>query len=53
MMMMIVSDISFASLTEIPEDEARYWSNKLESINAMGMHDEVRHNTTWGYSMDL
>jgi len=27
---------------EIPEDEARYWTGKLERINAMGIHDEVR-----------
>lgn len=27
---------------EIPEDEARYWAGKLERINSMGMHDEVR-----------
>ncbi|KAK3521365.1 hypothetical protein QTP70_003430 [Hemibagrus guttatus] len=38
--MVMISDISSPSPTEIPEDEARYWSNKLESINAMGMHDE-------------
>lgn len=27
---------------DIPEDEAQYWTGKLERIN-MGIHDEVRH----------
>ncbi len=31
------------TFAEIPEDEARYWTGKLERINAMGIHDEVRH----------
>lgn len=38
--MMVWIDIS-PSLTEIPEDEARYWSSKLERINTMRIHDEV------------
>ncbi|XP_026798506.2 protein unc-13 homolog B isoform X3 [Pangasianodon hypophthalmus] len=42
----VLLDTRFELPFEIPEDEARYWSSKLESINAMGMHDEddgVRH----------
>ncbi len=30
------------TFAEIPEDEARYWTGKLERINAMDIHDEVR-----------
>ncbi|XP_053372448.1 protein unc-13 homolog B isoform X2 [Clarias gariepinus] len=36
----VLLDTRFELPFEIPEDEARYWSSKLESINAMGMHDE-------------
>ncbi|XP_046717364.1 uncharacterized protein LOC124393515 [Silurus meridionalis] len=36
----VLLDTRFELPFEIPEDEARYWSCKLESINAMGMHDE-------------
>lgn len=36
----VLVDARFELPFDIPEDEARYWSNKLESINAMGMHDE-------------
>lgn len=30
-------------LTDIPEDEARYWAKKLEQLNAMRDQDEVSH----------
>ncbi|KAI5622630.1 hypothetical protein C0J50_17851 [Silurus asotus] len=36
----VLLDTRFELPFEIPEDEARYWSCKLESINAMGIHDE-------------
>ncbi|GAA6070817.1 protein unc-13 homolog B isoform X1, partial [Tachysurus ichikawai] len=36
----VLLDARFELPFEIPEDEARYWSNKLDSINTMGMHDE-------------
>ncbi|XP_060764465.1 protein unc-13 homolog B [Neoarius graeffei] len=36
----VLLDTRFELPFEIPEDEAQYWSSKLESINAMGMHDE-------------
>lgn len=26
---------------DIPDDEAQYWTGKLERINTMGIHDEV------------
>ena len=29
------------SLPDIPEDEAQYWTRKLDHINTMGIHDEV------------
>lgn len=34
--------MTLCDFAEIPEDEARYWTGKLERINAMGVHDEVR-----------
>ncbi|XP_060751324.1 protein unc-13 homolog B isoform X1 [Tachysurus vachellii] len=36
----VLLDARFELPFEIPEDEARYWSNKLDSINTIGMHDE-------------
>lgn len=27
---------------DIPDDEAQYWTGKLEQINTMGIHDEVK-----------
>uniref|UniRef100_A0A9J8BD70 Unc-13 homolog B n=1 Tax=Cyprinus carpio carpio TaxID=630221 RepID=A0A9J8BD70_CYPCA len=38
----VLLDTRFELPFEIPEDEARYWTGKLERINAMGVHDEVR-----------
>uniref|UniRef100_A0A673GD02 Uncharacterized LOC107744157 n=2 Tax=Sinocyclocheilus rhinocerous TaxID=307959 RepID=A0A673GD02_9TELE len=38
----VLLDTRFELPFEIPEDEARYWTGKLERINAMGIHDEVR-----------
>ena len=29
------------SRLDIPEDEAQYWTRKLDHINTMGIHDEV------------
>lgn len=31
---------------DIPEDEAQYWTSKLERINTMRIHDEVRLQST-------
>ncbi|XP_049324583.1 protein unc-13 homolog B isoform X4 [Astyanax mexicanus] len=36
----VLLDTRFELPFEIPEDEARYWSSKLERINTMGIHDE-------------
>ncbi|XP_073685401.1 protein unc-13 homolog B [Garra rufa] len=36
----VLLDTRFELPFEIPEDEARYWTGKLERINAMGIHDE-------------
>ncbi|XP_066507665.1 protein unc-13 homolog B-like [Hoplias malabaricus] len=36
----VLLDTRFELPFEIPEDEARYWSGKLEQINTMGIHDE-------------
>ncbi|XP_042588243.1 uncharacterized protein LOC109052044 [Cyprinus carpio] len=36
----VLLDTRFELPFEIPEDEARYWTGKLERINAMGVHDE-------------
>ncbi|XP_062870768.1 protein unc-13 homolog B [Trichomycterus rosablanca] len=38
----VLLDTRFELPFEIPEEEARYWSSKLESINSMGMHDEYQ-----------
>lgn len=27
---------------DIPDDEAQYWTGKLERINTMSIHDEVK-----------
>uniref|UniRef100_A0A8B9LSW3 Unc-13 homolog B n=1 Tax=Astyanax mexicanus TaxID=7994 RepID=A0A8B9LSW3_ASTMX len=37
----VLLDTRFELPFEIPEDEARYWSSKLERINTMGIHDEL------------
>lgn len=29
---------------DIPDDEAQYWTGKLERINRMGIHDEVKYS---------
>lgn len=31
---------------DIPDDEAEYWTGKLDRINTMGIHDEVKCNLT-------
>uniref|UniRef100_A0A3B4CWR2 Unc-13 homolog B n=1 Tax=Pygocentrus nattereri TaxID=42514 RepID=A0A3B4CWR2_PYGNA len=36
----VLLDTRFELPFEIPEDEARYWSGKLERINTLGLHDE-------------
>ncbi|XP_076876492.1 protein unc-13 homolog B isoform X5 [Brachyhypopomus gauderio] len=36
----VLLDTRFELPFEIPEEEARYWSSKLERINTMGLHDE-------------
>lgn len=32
------------SVPDIPDDEAQYWTGKLEHINTMRIHDEVKCN---------
>uniref|UniRef100_A0A671RLV8 Protein unc-13 homolog B-like n=1 Tax=Sinocyclocheilus anshuiensis TaxID=1608454 RepID=A0A671RLV8_9TELE len=44
----VLLDSRFELPFEIPEDEARYWTGKLERINTMGIHDEVRP-TDWHF----
>ncbi|XP_029115538.1 protein unc-13 homolog B-like [Scleropages formosus] len=36
----VLLDTRFELPFDIPEDEARYWTSKLERINAMRIHDE-------------
>ncbi|KPP66928.1 hypothetical protein Z043_114526 [Scleropages formosus] len=38
----VLLDTRFELPFDIPEDEARYWTSKLERINAMRIHDEVK-----------
>uniref|UniRef100_A0AAY4AKI4 Unc-13 homolog B n=1 Tax=Denticeps clupeoides TaxID=299321 RepID=A0AAY4AKI4_9TELE len=37
----VLLDTRFELPFEIPEDEARYWTGKLEQINTLRIHDEV------------
>uniref|UniRef100_A0A3P8RZL5 Unc-13 homolog B n=1 Tax=Amphiprion percula TaxID=161767 RepID=A0A3P8RZL5_AMPPE len=37
----VLLDTRFELPFDIPDDEAQYWTGKLERINTMGMHDEV------------
>uniref|UniRef100_A0A3B3IBI7 Unc-13 homolog B n=1 Tax=Oryzias latipes TaxID=8090 RepID=A0A3B3IBI7_ORYLA len=37
----VLLDTRFELPFDIPEDEAMYWTSKLECINTMGIHDEV------------
>lgn len=36
----VVNDVTYSSFIDIPEEEARYWTRKLEQINSLG-DDEV------------
>ncbi|XP_018600564.2 protein unc-13 homolog B isoform X2 [Scleropages formosus] len=36
----VLLDTRFELPFDIPEDEARYWTGKLERLNTMGIHDE-------------
>uniref|UniRef100_A0A3Q1G1V1 Unc-13 homolog B n=1 Tax=Acanthochromis polyacanthus TaxID=80966 RepID=A0A3Q1G1V1_9TELE len=36
----VLLDTRFELPFDIPDDEAQYWTGKLERINTMGMHDE-------------
>uniref|UniRef100_A0A671Y0L0 Unc-13 homolog Ba (C. elegans) n=1 Tax=Sparus aurata TaxID=8175 RepID=A0A671Y0L0_SPAAU len=38
----VLLDTRFELPFDIPEDEAQYWTSKLERINTMRIHDEVR-----------
>uniref|UniRef100_A0A672J2X0 Unc-13 homolog B n=1 Tax=Salarias fasciatus TaxID=181472 RepID=A0A672J2X0_SALFA len=37
----LLLDTRFELPFDIPDDEAQYWTGKLERINTMGIHDEV------------
>lgn len=41
-----LADVNLFVVTDIPEDEAQYWTGKLEHINTMRIHDEVRTRRT-------
>uniref|UniRef100_A0A8C9WER0 Uncharacterized protein n=1 Tax=Scleropages formosus TaxID=113540 RepID=A0A8C9WER0_SCLFO len=49
----VLLDTRFELPFDIPEDEARYWTSKLERINAMRIHDEVKlaviYQGNWSY----
>uniref|UniRef100_A0A8C5NFH3 Unc-13 homolog B n=1 Tax=Gouania willdenowi TaxID=441366 RepID=A0A8C5NFH3_GOUWI len=38
----VLLDTRFELPFDIPDDEAQYWTGKLERINTMGIHDEVK-----------
>uniref|UniRef100_A0A3B5BHH4 C2 domain-containing protein n=1 Tax=Stegastes partitus TaxID=144197 RepID=A0A3B5BHH4_9TELE len=38
----VLLDTRFELPFDIPDDEAQYWTGKLERINTMGLHDEVK-----------
>uniref|UniRef100_A0A8C5HYL4 Protein unc-13 homolog B-like n=1 Tax=Gouania willdenowi TaxID=441366 RepID=A0A8C5HYL4_GOUWI len=40
----VLLDTRFELPFEIPDDEALYWTNKLERINTMRIHDEVTYD---------
>uniref|UniRef100_A0A3Q1CXL5 Unc-13 homolog Ba (C. elegans) n=1 Tax=Amphiprion ocellaris TaxID=80972 RepID=A0A3Q1CXL5_AMPOC len=42
----VLLDTRFELPFDIPEDEAQYWTSKLERINTMRIHDEV---SSWSY----
>uniref|UniRef100_A0AAR2LU91 Unc-13 homolog Ba (C. elegans) n=1 Tax=Pygocentrus nattereri TaxID=42514 RepID=A0AAR2LU91_PYGNA len=42
----VLLDTRFELPFDIPEDEAQYWTRKLERINAMRIHDEVKIRRT-------
>uniref|UniRef100_A0A8C7X662 Unc-13 homolog B n=1 Tax=Oryzias sinensis TaxID=183150 RepID=A0A8C7X662_9TELE len=49
----VLLDTRFELPFDIPEDEAMYWTSKLECINTMGIHDEVWYsNLSIGNSFD-
>uniref|UniRef100_A0A672II40 Unc-13 homolog Ba (C. elegans) n=1 Tax=Salarias fasciatus TaxID=181472 RepID=A0A672II40_SALFA len=39
----VLLDARFELPFDIPEDEAQYWTDKLERINTMPVHDEVKY----------
>uniref|UniRef100_A0A672HTY8 C2 domain-containing protein n=1 Tax=Salarias fasciatus TaxID=181472 RepID=A0A672HTY8_SALFA len=41
----LLLDTRFELPFDIPDDEAQYWTGKLERINTMGIHDEVEGNS--------
>ena len=41
------------SIPDIPDDEAQYWTGKLERINTMRIHDEVKLNVRRFYYFSL
>uniref|UniRef100_A0A3P9JUH4 Unc-13 homolog B n=1 Tax=Oryzias latipes TaxID=8090 RepID=A0A3P9JUH4_ORYLA len=49
----VLLDTRFELPFDIPEDEAMYWTSKLECINTMEIHDEVWYsNLSIGNSLD-
>uniref|UniRef100_A0A3B3DUF4 Unc-13 homolog B n=1 Tax=Oryzias melastigma TaxID=30732 RepID=A0A3B3DUF4_ORYME len=45
----VLLDTRFELPFDIPEDEAMYWTSKLERINTMGIHDEVWYSAVEKY----
>lgn len=39
----------FVLVPDIPDDEAQYWTGKLERINTMRIDDEVKCDSTGFY----
>uniref|UniRef100_A0A667XZ97 Unc-13 homolog B n=1 Tax=Myripristis murdjan TaxID=586833 RepID=A0A667XZ97_9TELE len=48
----VLLDTRFELPFDIPDDEAQYWTGKLERINTMRIHDEVRYSAICQESLD-
>lgn len=50
----LITDSFSPTCPDIPEDEAQYWTSKLERINTMRIHDEVSlHKVLTNLSLTL
>uniref|UniRef100_A0A6Q2Y2Z8 Unc-13 homolog Ba (C. elegans) n=1 Tax=Esox lucius TaxID=8010 RepID=A0A6Q2Y2Z8_ESOLU len=45
----VLLDTRYELPFDIPDDEAKYWTSKLDRLNAMRIHDEVRNIQTISY----